>query len=84
MAEGASYTLGKEINTLTLIRSSDTIELSVLGHYLSSSLSSFQNCVNFVQSEIKIAKSSCRHIFDLAAAALISSTEYCPEWSGES
>ena len=32
----------------------DTIELSVLGHYFPSSLSSFQNCVNFIQSETKI------------------------------
>ena len=70
----------------------DTIELSVLGHYFPSSfpssLSSFQNCVNFIQSEIKIAKSSCRHILYLDAVASISSSRRiflardCQEWSG--
>ena len=51
-----------------------TIELSVLGHYLPSSLSSFQNCVNFIQNEITMTCSNCRRIFDLAAAASISSS----------
>ena len=50
-----------------------TIELSVLGHYLPSSLSSFQNCVNFIQNEITMTRSNCRRIFDLAAVASFSS-----------
>ena len=64
-----------------------TIELSVLGHYLPSSLSSFQNCVNFIQNEITMTRSNCRRIFDLAAAAAsISSSRRifmakdCKEW----
>ena len=44
-----------------------TIELSVLGHYLSPSLSSFPNCTNFVDETTMISKSSCRRVFDLAA-----------------
>jgi len=43
----------------------DTIELSVLGHYLQASLSSFVNCANFIQDKIKISKSTCRRVFDL-------------------
>ena len=63
-----------------------TIELSVLGHYLPSSLSSFQNCVNFIQNEITMTRSNCRRIFDLAAVASISSSRRifmakdCKEW----
>ena len=37
-----------------------TIELSVLGHYLSPSLSSLQNCINFVDETTMLSKSSCR------------------------
>ena len=40
-------------------------EQSVLGHYLTSSLSPFQNCVNFIQSKIMISKPSCRHFLSL-------------------
>ena len=66
-----------------------TIELSVLGHYLPSSLSSFQNCVNFIQNEITMTCSNCRRIFDLAAVVSISSSRRifmakdCTEWSVE-
>ena len=66
-----------------------TIELSVLGHYLSPSLSSFQNCINFVDETTMISKSSCRRIFDLAASISISASrriflaEDCSEWTHE-
>ena len=43
-----------EFDRLGILCSYYTIELSVLGHYLPSSLSSFQNCVNFIQNEITI------------------------------
>ena len=45
-----------------------TIELSVLGHYLTSSLSSLQSCINSI-TDNTIAKSSCRKILDQAASA---------------
>ena len=41
-----------EFDRLGIPCSYHTIELSVLGHYLPSSLSSFQNCVNFIQNQI--------------------------------
>ena len=47
---------------------------SVLGHYLPSSLSSFRNCVNFIQNNFTMSKSQCKRIFDLAAAISISSS----------
>ena len=63
----------------------DTVELSVLGHYLQSSLSSLYNIVNFVQQPI--SKSQCREIFDAAAGLSISASRRiflarnCPEWT---
>ena len=63
-----------EFDRLEILCSYYTIELSVLGHYLPSSLSSFQNCVNFIQNEITMTRSNCRKIFDLAAVASISSS----------
>ena len=63
-----------------------TIELSVLGHYLTSSLSSLQCCINFIK-EGSVSKSSCRSILDSAASTSISSSRRiflsrdCPEWS---
>ena len=63
-----------EFDHLIILCSYYTIELSVLGHYLPSSLSSFQNCVNFIQNEITMTHSNCRRIFDLAAVASISSS----------
>jgi len=47
--------------------------MSVLGHYLASSSSSLQNCVNFIQKETVMMKSHCRKKLDLAAVASISS-----------
>jgi len=64
----------------------NTIEMSVLGHYLASSPSSLQNCVNFIQKETVMMKSHCRKILDLAAVVLISSSRRifmvrdCQEW----
>ena len=78
-----------EFDRLGILCSYYTIELSVLGHYLPSALSSFQNCVNFIQTEIAMTRSNCRRIFDLAAVASISSSRRifmakdCTEWSVE-
>jgi len=52
----------------------DTIEMSALGHYLPSSSSSLQNCVNFIQKETVMMKSHCRKTLDLAAVVSISSS----------
>ena len=66
----------------------DTVELSVLGHYLQSSLSSLYNIiiiVNFVQQPI--SKSQCRRIFDEAAGLSISASRRiflarnCSDWT---
>ena len=59
------HKLGKEDYQLLLTESDrlgiasyyDTIEMSVLGHYLPISLSSFTNCVNFIQNEFTMTKS---------------------------
>ena len=64
----------------------DTIEISVLGHYLPASLSSFMNCVNFVQMKSRFL-SPHQEDFDLAATISISLSRRifmardCPEWS---
>ena len=50
----------------------DTVELSVLGHHLQSSLSSLYNTMNFVQQPM--SKSQCRKTFDEAAGLSISAT----------
>ena len=71
---------------VTYSNRTDTIEMSVLGHYLPSSLSSFRNCVNFIQNNFTMSKSQCKRIFDLAAAISISSSrrifmaKSCQEW----
>ena len=63
----------------------DTVELSVLGHYLQSSLSSLYNIMNFVQQPI--SKSQCRKIFDEAAGLSISASRRiflarnCSDWT---
>ena len=62
--------LQSEFDRLGIPCSYDTIELSVLGHYLPDSLAAFLKCVNFIQDEVKISKSTCRRIFDLAAKYL--------------
>ena len=63
----------------------DTVELSVLGHYLQSSLSSLYNMMSFVQQPI--SKSQRRKIFDEAAGLSISASRRiflarnCSEWT---
>ena len=75
-----------ELDRLGIVNFYDTIEMSVLGHYLPSSLSSFRNCVNFIQNNFTMLKSQCKRIFDLAAAISISSSrrifmaKSCQEW----
>ena len=62
-----------------------TIELSVLGHYLQSSLSSLYNTVTFFQQSI--SRSQCRKILDEAAGLSISASRRiflarnCLEWT---
>ena len=75
-----------ELDHLGIVNFYDTIEMSVLGHYLPSSSSSFRNYVNFVQNNFTMLKSQCKRIFDLAAAISISSSrrifmaKSCQEW----
>ena len=63
----------------------DTVELSVLGHYLQSSLSSLYTTMNFVQQPM--LKSQRRNIFDEAARFSISASRKiflarnCSEWT---
>jgi len=67
-----SHKLGKEayqlllseLDRLGIANYYDTIEISVLGHYLPISLTSFRNCVNFIQSDFTFSKSQCKRIFD--------------------
>ena len=63
-----------ELDRLGIVNFYDTIEMSVLGHHLPSSLSSFRNCVNFIQNNFTMLKSQCKRIFDLAVAISISSS----------
>jgi len=64
----------------------DTIEISVLGHYLASSSSFLQNCVNFIQKDTVMMKLHRRKILDLVAVVSISSSKRifmardCQEW----
>ena len=53
----------------------DTLELSVLRHYLLPSLTSLKNCVNFFEVEENFSKSDCRKILQSAAAISISSSK---------
>jgi len=64
--------LQSEFDRLGISCSCDTIKLSVLGHYLPDSLAAFLKFVNFIQDEVKISKSTCRRIFNLAANISIS------------
>ena len=58
----------------------DTIELSVLGHYLQSSLSSLYNTMNFVQQSM--SKSQCRKICEAMAFNFrIFLASDCSEWT---
>jgi len=75
-----------EFNRLGVPCFYDTIEMSVLGHYLSSSSSSLQNCINFIQKKTVMMKPQCRRILDLAAVLSIFSSRRifiardCQEW----
>ena len=79
------HQLSSEFDRLGVPCFYDTVELSVLGHYLQSSLSSLYNIMNFVQQPI--SKSQCRKIFDEAAGLSISASRRiflarnCPEWT---
>ena len=44
----------------------DTLELSVLGHYLPTLLTSIKNCINCIQGEKNFSKFDCRQIFQSA------------------
>jgi len=78
-----------ELDRLGIVCSYNTIEISVLGHYLPVSLSSFRNCVNFIQNDFVLSTSQCKKIFDQGAAVSIrssrriflarSSQEWCME-----
>ena len=63
-----------------------SVKISVLGHYLPVSLSSFRSCVNFIQSDFTVPTPQCRKVFDEAAAISICSSRRvfmarnCPEW----
>jgi len=78
-----------ELDRLGIVNYYDTIEMSVLGHYLPISLTAFRNCVNFIQSNFTLSKSQCKRIFDQAAAVLICSSRRifmarsCREWCVE-
>ena len=80
------HLLLSELHCLDIVSFYDTIEMSVLGHYLPTSLSAFRNCVNFIQNDFTMPKSHCKKIFDLAAAVSISSSRRifmakdCQEW----
>ena len=52
----------------------ETLELSVLGHYLTSSLVSLKRCVNFIQGVENFSKCDSRRILQLAATISISSS----------
>ena len=51
-----------ELDRLGIASYYDTIEMSVLGHYLPISLS-FTNCVNFIQNEFTMTKPRSKRIF---------------------
>ena len=65
----------------------DTLELSVLGHYLPPSLASLKNCINFIQGVENFSKCDSRRILQSAATISISSSRRiflarnCTEWS---
>jgi len=62
-----------ELHRLGVDCSYSTVEVSVLGHYLTSSLSSLQASINFIY-ENSISKSHSRKILDQAASASITSS----------
>jgi len=64
-----------ELDCLGVPCSYNTIELSMLGQYLTSSLSSLQTCISFI-TENTTTKSSRRKIMDQAASISISSSRF--------
>ena len=78
-----------ELDRLGIASYYNTIEMNVLGHYLPILLSSFTNCVNFIQNEFTMTKSRSKRIFDPVAAISISSSRRifmakdCQEWCVE-
>ena len=62
-----------ELDRLGIFSLYDTIELSVLGHYLPSALSSLHRTVNFFHQSV--SKSSCRKVLDKAAGFSISASQ---------
>ena len=79
-----------ELDRLCVVSLYNTIEISVLGHYLPVSLSSFRSCVNFIQSDFTVTTPQCRKVFDEAAAISICSSRRVfmarnrPEWCVDS
>ena len=75
-----------ELDRLGVASLYNTIEISVLGHYLPVSLSSFCSCVNFIHSDFTVPTPQCRKVFNKAAAISIRSSRRvfmarnCPEW----
>jgi len=63
----------------------DTVEMSVLGHYLPSTLTSLHKTVNFFNQSV--SKSLCRNLLDKAAGCSISASQRiflarsCLEWT---
>jgi len=74
-----------ELDRLRIPSYYDTIELSVLGYYLPSSLIALQNTVNFIDQ--KVYKSRCRKLFADCAGIAISAlrgiflARDCTEWT---
>ena len=77
-----------ELHRLGVECSYSTIEVSVLGHYLTSSLSSLQASINFTLAN-SVSKPQCRKILDQAASVSITSSRRiflardCNEWMFE-
>ena len=72
-----------ELDRLDIVSFYDIIEVSVLGHYLPTSLSAFWNCVNFI---LLCPNLTVKKTFDSAAVVSISSSRRifmakdCQEW----
>ena len=74
-----------ELDRLGIPSNYDTVEISVLGHYLPSTLPSLHKSVNFFN--LTVSKSWCRKLFDEAAGFSISASQRiflvraCTEWT---
>ena len=58
LAKEGYQLLLSELDRLGIASFYNTIEMSVLGHYLPILLSSFPNCVNFIQNDFTIIRIS--------------------------